>query len=92
MFKLEWFRVFIILEVIVWERLNGLLIVIIKLFMCSVLELVSGNVFKLLGFILSSVILFCLLEFSFFVLNLWLLVNLIVILFVLLIMWLLVMI
>lgn len=90
MFKLLWLSVFIILEVIVWFKLNGLLIVIVKLFMCSLFELVIFSLVKLLVLICSNVIFDFLLLLILVVLYLWLFLRVIIIFFVFLIMWLLV--
>lgn len=89
----EWFNVEIMFEVMVWFKLNGLLIVMLKLFMCNLFELVNFNVVKFFGFLICiNVMLDCGFVFINFVLNFWLLFNWIVILFVFLIMWLFVMI
>lgn len=86
----EWFSVEMMFEVIVWFSLNGLFIVIMKLFICSLEELVIGSVCSLLVLICIIVMLvFGLVLISVF-LKLCLFCSVIVMLLVLFIMWLLV--
>lgn len=84
---LLWFIVEMMLEVMVWLKLNGLLMVIMKLFMCSWLLLFSGRVVSLLVGMWISVMLVFWFELMNLVLIVCLLVRVICMLLVLLMMW-----